>query len=115
MRIGGLVGKGSSSALIGVSFTGLAKIREYVYGYEWARFQFSPERKLRLDHLLTTMLRSALSPQFTGYRQRYRDVHDRNVMFEIRDWSKQGVPAIAQDWSGKVSLVKTGLQPIDVR
>ena len=50
VRIGGLVGKGSSGALIGTSFTGLAKIREYVYGYEWARFQFSPGRKRRLDH-----------------------------------------------------------------
>lgn len=114
-RIGGLVSQGSSGALIGMSFTGLAKIREFVYGYEWARFQFSPEKRLWIDRPLTAFLRSALSSQFNGYRQRYKDVHDRNVMFEIRTLDRRGVPAVAQDWCGKVQLIKVGLQPIDVR
>ena len=102
-------------SLIGLTFTGRIKAREYVYGYEWARFQYDPRRQSWFDTILTDWLRLFLNPQFSEYQTRFRDVHDRNVMFEIRSRGARGIPVIARDWAGKMRAVRVGLQPIDVR
>ena len=107
--------KYSPKALVGLTFSGLVKAREYVYGYEWARFQYSPSKQGALDIPLTDWLKIFLTPQFNSYKSQYKDVHDRNVMFEIREKSEMGAPVIVKDWFGKISLVKVGIQPIDVR
>ena len=52
----------------GLTFTGLIKVREFAYGYEWARFQFDPRKKTWLDSVLTGFLQSALIAQFTAIR-----------------------------------------------
>ncbi len=107
--------KYSSRALVGLTFSGLVKAREYVYGYEWARFQYSPSKQGAFDIILTDWLKSFLTPQFNSYKAQYKDVHDRNIMFEIREKSKKGIPVIVKDWLGKTNFVKVGVQPIDVR
>jgi hypothetical protein len=91
------------------------KVREYVYGYEWGRFQFWSGKKSWLDSVLTFWLQAKFSGQFRYYGEHYKDVHDRNVMFEIRDSKGKGCTCIMKDLTGKVRLVKVGLQAIDVR
>jgi hypothetical protein len=107
--------KADSASLVGLTFTGKVKIREFVYGYVWERFQFSPQKTSVLDSFLTSYLQTVFSSKFNEYRSHYKDVHERNLMFEIRDIGAKGTPAIAKDWMGKVKIVKVGLQPIDVR
>src|SRR5512134_2244862 len=34
--------KADPASLLGLTFTGRIKAREFVYGYEWGRFQFQP-------------------------------------------------------------------------
>jgi hypothetical protein len=102
-------------ALIGLRFTGLIKVREFVDGYEWARFQWRPDRRSWLDRPLTAVLQGILGPRYDAYRARYRDVHERNVLFEIRPPRQSGVPALARDATGRLRLVRIGLQPIDLR
>jgi hypothetical protein len=99
----------------GLAFTGLVKVREFVYGYEWSRFQYDPRRFTALDGILTAYLKSFLAAQFNTYRARYEDVHDRNILFEIRPRHQSGVPVLIRDHAGHLKLVKVGLQPIDVR
>jgi hypothetical protein len=99
----------------GLTFTGRVRVREFVHGYEWGRFQFDPSKYTWLDTILTGWLQSALGQQFNHYRVHYKDVHDRNVLFEIRDSRADGVWIIAKNWSGKLSPMKIGLQAIDVR
>jgi len=48
--------KFNPKSVIGLTFTGLVKAREFVYGYEWARFQFSPIKFSWLDLSLTSYL-----------------------------------------------------------
>jgi hypothetical protein len=115
-RVAGLSGVDfDSRALIGLRFTGLIKIREFVDGYEWARFQWRPDRRSRLDRPLTAVLHLILGARYDAYQRRYRDVHERNVLFEIRNLHTSGVPMLARDAAGRVRLVRVGLQPVDVR
>lgn len=107
--------KFNSKSIVGLVFTGLVKAREYVHGYEWARFQYSPLRPGWPDHFLTAWFQFLFGGDFAEYRAHYKDVHDRNVMFEIRDWKAKGVPALIKDWRDRVRAVKIGVQPIDVR
>jgi hypothetical protein len=107
--------KANSAALVGLTFTGKVRIREFVYGYVWERFQFNPKKMGVLDSFLTSCLRTGFSSKFNYYRSHYKDVHERNLMFEIRDIGAKGVPAIAKDWLGKINIIKVELQPIDVR
>jgi len=102
-------------AVVGLTFTGLVKAREYVHGYEWARFQYSPNKQSAFDTILTSWLRTFFTFQFNTYRSQYKDVHDRNIMFEIRGNTEKGVPITIKNWLGKTMLVKVGIQPIDVR
>jgi hypothetical protein len=102
-------------ALIGLRFTGLVKVREFVDGYEWARFQWRPDRRSWLDRPWTAFLQVVFGGRYEAYRRRYRDVHERNVLFEIRTLRQSGVPGVARDAAGRVRLVRIGLQPIDLR
>lgn len=115
-RIEGLKNvKFKKESLIGLTFTGLTRIREFVYGYEWGRFQFDPAEKRWIDHLLTGWLQMRLVSKFNGYKERYKDVHERNVMFEIREAKDKGIVTWARDLNGKVKLVRVWIQPIDIR
>ncbi|HEU4328247.1 MAG TPA: hypothetical protein VFS21_34235 [Roseiflexaceae bacterium] len=38
-----------------------------------------------------------LQGDFLRYQARYRDVHGRNVLFELRPWRAPGVPGMAID------------------
>jgi hypothetical protein len=115
-RVRGLTGVDfDGGSLIGLRFTGLVKVREFVDGYEWSRFQWRADRRGWLDVALTAWLRLFLSGRFEHYRQRYGDVHDRNVLFEIRPWRERGVPVPARDPAGRIRLVRVVLQPVDVR
>jgi len=104
-----------NKAMSGLIFTGKVRIREFVHGFEWARFQFNPGQTGRHDWPLTAYLRAGLAAKFNGYRSQYQDVHERNVLFEIRAMRERGLPAIVRGWSRKIKLVRVGLQPIDVR
>jgi len=66
---------------------------------------------------LTQWLRPFLSGRFDHYRRHYRDVHERNVLFEVRPWRGRGrgVPVPVRDPAGRLRLVRVGLQPVDVR
>jgi len=107
--------KAYPESLLGLVFSGKMKPREFVHGYEWGRFQFSPRQSGWVDNLLTNWLQTLLSSQFQEFFSRYKDVHDRNVMFEVRPFGERGVPVLAKDWTGKLGVFKVGLQAIDVR
>ena len=107
--------KASPDSEFGLTFSGLFKIREFVHGYEWARFQFDPRKKTGIDIFLTSFLQSLLMTRFREYQARYKDVHDRNVLFEIRNRNQSGIPIILKTWRGYLRVAKIGLQPIDVR
>ncbi|GAA1803406.1 hypothetical protein GCM10009682_26570 [Luedemannella flava] len=102
-------------AVPGRRFTGLIKAREYVHGYEWSRFQWRPDRRRFVDHLLTAYLRTWFTGRYQEYRVRFGDVHERNVLFEVRPLAARGVLVPARDASGAWRLVKVGVRPVDVR
>ncbi len=83
-------------------------------GSAW-RFGWRPDRAGRLDALLTGYLRLFLGGRYDRYRRQYSDVHERNVLFEVRPARARGVPVLARDLAGRVRLVRVGLQPIDLR
>ncbi|WP_155374564.1 hypothetical protein [Catellatospora vulcania] len=115
-RVPGLAGVPKSArATVGLRFTGLVKARQWVPGHEWARFPWRPDRRSRLDALLTGYLRLVLGGRYDRYRRRYADVHERNVLFEVRPARAGGVPVLARDLSGRLRLMRVGLQPIDLR
>jgi hypothetical protein len=68
-----------------------------------------------VDIFLTSWFQLIFGSQINEYRAHYKDVHDRNVMFEIREPDANGVPALIKDWSGNLRIAKIGIQPIDVR
>jgi hypothetical protein len=102
-------------SLMGLSFTGLVKAREFIYGYEWSRFQFTPDKYTPLDPLVTYILQSASMAKFKAYQHLYQDVHERNVMFEIRGHRERGFPMLVRDWHGRTIMANIGIRAIDVR
>jgi hypothetical protein len=102
-------------ATMGLRFTGLVKAREFVHGYEWARFQWRPDRRSRLDPLLTAILQTVYDGAYRDYARRYDDVHERNVLFEVRGPRRRGVPMLIRDAGGRLRLARIGVQPVDVR
>ena len=104
----------SPLAIGGLRFTGLIKVREFIYGYVWCRFPFDPRRPSWSDHLLTAYLQESLRPTFQRYVQRYGDVHERNVLFELRPWPARGWPVLTRDWSGTARASTIRLRAIDV-
>jgi hypothetical protein len=115
-RLHGLAGVAlNPDSPYGLRFTGLVKLREYAHGYEWGRFQWRPDRRSPLDRLLTVVLHLLLGGRYERYRENYTDVHERNVVLEIRPWRERGVPMLVRDWNGRIQPVKVGLQPIDLR
>lgn len=107
--------KAHSESEFGLTFSGLIKVREFVHGYEWSRFQFDPSHKTPLDIVLTSFLQSIFDTQFRHYQSHYRDVHERNVLFEIRAPHQAGIPFLVNTWANHIAIVKIGLQPVDVR
>jgi hypothetical protein len=91
------------------------KVRQFADGNEYARFQWRPDRRRGVDHLLTAWLRTFLSGQYRRYGKRYRDVHERNVPFEPHPWYARGVPVLMRDASGRVRLARVRLAPVDLR
>jgi hypothetical protein len=115
-RVPGLAGRPfDATGPFGLRFTGLVKVREYVYGYEWSRFQWRPDRRGWIDGALTGWLHLWLGGRYGRYRLRYTDVHERNVLFEVRPWRARGVIVVARDWDGRVRPVRVRLAPIDLR
>jgi hypothetical protein len=74
-----------------------------------------PDRRGPLDVVLTQWLRLFLTARFEHYRRHHGDVHERNVLFEVRPWRERGVPVPVRDPAGRLRLVRVGLQPVDVR
>lgn len=106
----------SSRAIVRDGFSGYVKTREFVHGYEWARFFLRVGKPtFGIDTLLTTVLQDILSSGFRQYARTFKDVHDANVMFELRHWRMKGVPIPAFDAAGKFRVFRVGLRPIDVR
>ncbi len=96
-------------------FTGKVRLREFVFGYEWCRFQYTPHWQSWLDELLTAWLQLFLTSDLHSYQVHYKDVHVRNVLFEIRNWETVGVPVLVRDWQKQLHWSKVGLRPIDIR
>jgi hypothetical protein len=117
LRVPGVTGVAfaAGSGPFGLRFTGLVKVREYAHGHEWGRFRWRPERTTLVDRPLTSLLRTLLLGRYESYRRRYRDVHERNVLFELRPWRSRGVPMLVRDAAGRLRAVKVGLAPIDLR
>ncbi len=115
-RIRGLTNiEPNPEALFRYVFTGLVKVREYVYGYTWDHFQFDARGKSKLDPIMTSILQGFFGAEVSQYRTHYKDVHDRNVMFEIRPTSERGWPIVYRDCTGKPGFGKVGIRAIDVR
>jgi hypothetical protein len=108
-RIPGLTNvQPNPDAIFRFVFTGLVKVREFVYGYTWDRFQFDARRKSSLDGVMTSILQGFFQGEVNHYREHYKDVHDRNLMFEIRAPNERGWPifiAIVRVICGGVRLV----------
>jgi hypothetical protein len=115
-RIGNLVDvKFNPQSLIGLTFTGLVKAREFIYGYEWGRFQLRYDKESKIDKLLTFIFQAKFISEFNSYAERYKDVHDRNVMFEIKGKSDKGALIFYIDSNKKLKIGKLLIRAIDVR
>lgn len=100
---------------IGLRFSGLVKVREFIYGYEVDRFRFDAAKAGVIDHALTSYLSTCLSGKRSALQQHHRDTHDRNFVFELRSPRDRGWPVMCKDWDGKIKVFKVGLQGIDLR
>lgn len=65
--------------------------------------------------MLTAYLRTWLIGRYQEYRARYGDVHERNVLFELRPLVGRGVPVVVRDAAGRHRQVRVALRPVDVR
>jgi len=91
LRVSGVRTGTADPGSFALQFTGLVKVREFVHGYEWARFRFDPRRPSPVDLLITAWLRLFLIPAMDRYRARYGDVDECNVLFEQHDeWQVAG-------------------------
>src|SRR5258708_37181519 len=68
--------KSQSDSEFSLIFTGLVKVREYVHGYEWSRFQFDPTKRSGVDIFLTSFLQTVFDARFRQYQSHYHDVHE---------------------------------------
>ena len=114
LRVPGLLGPGDAASFTRRA-TGLVRAREFVHGWEWARFRLDARRTRWFDAVATGWLQALLMAPMNRYRDRYGDVHDRNVLFELRGRGSPGVPVLALDARGRLRLHRVGLRPIDVR
>jgi hypothetical protein len=114
LRVPGLI-QAADAASFARRATGLVRAREYVHGWEWARFRLDARRGTWLDGMVTGWLQMALMTPMREYRSRFGDVHERNVMFELRPRGAPGVPVPGRDPRGRLRLFRIGLRPIDVR
>jgi hypothetical protein len=117
MRIPHLTSKQSNADKLDLrpTYSGLIKIREFIHGYEWARFQFNPDHKSYLDQIMTDILRLVFASKHDHYQTRYKDAHDANIMFEIDQMKIGRFPVLVKDHLGKLRLVGVQLKGIDLR
>lgn len=117
VRANNLIGKKlNPDCLIGLNFTGLIKAREFIYGYEWDQFRFSPiiSHKI-LDLFLTEYLKSSFAEKFRYFSLYYKDVHDRNIMFEINKPDRKKTNLVIKNYNDQKEKVSIQLRAIDVR
>lgn len=108
--------KFNSTSLIGLQFTGLVKAREFVYGYEWGRFSFNPKSHHKfIDLVLTSHLQSIFLNEYKNFEKYYKDVHDRNIMFEINTEFKNYPYIFLKNYNNKIQYSSISLRAIDVR
>lgn len=106
----------SSSSIVRDGFSGYVKVREFIHGYVWAKFFLRVGKPtFGVDTFLTNVLKDILYNGFRQYATTFKDVHDANVMFELRNWRMKGVPILAFDAAGRLRVFRVGLRPIDVR
>jgi len=100
-------------SVIGLEFTGLVKIREFIYGYEWGGF--NAYKNKFINSIVAKRLKTKLKEDFDRYYNNYKDVHDRNVMFELCPPSQKGVKVFMKDISGVRRRFSIRLRGIDLR
>ena len=100
-------------SLIGLQFTGLVKVREFIYGYEWGRF--TAYKNPILNSMAVMYLKANLQEEFNGYLSRFKDVHERNVMFELCPRKQKGAPLLMKDIEGNTKRFSVRLRGIDLR
>lgn len=108
--------KFNEESIIGLQFTGLVKAREYIRGYEWGNFQYDKNkcRKYK-DKILTMYLQEKYRNQFLAFAAHYKDVHDRNVMFELAPPKEIGYHVKIVNEQNKKEKVSVRLRGIDLR
>ena len=100
-------------SLIGLQFTGLVKVREFIYGYEWGRF--TAYKNPILNNMAIMYLKANLQDEFNEYLSRFKDVHERNVMFEFCPRKQKGIPLLMKDIEGHKKTFSVKLRGIDLR
>lgn len=84
-------------------------------GHRGGQLHIAAAGPSRADWLLASWLQSHLQRAFASYAARYRDVHGRNVLIELRPRDMPGVLCPTIDHAGRLRLARVGLQPIDMR
>lgn len=108
--------KFNPEAIIGLEFTGLVKARDFIRGYEWGRFQFSEKILHHIcDILLTFYLQTSLYSDYNKFKTYYKDVHERNVMFELTNKKHKGIPMRIKNQNNQFEQVHIRLRGIDLR
>ena len=100
-------------SVIGLEFTGLVKMREFIYGYEWSGYGL--HKNAFLNSLIVQYLRTFLRSDFERYYENYKDVHERNVMFELCHRKTKGVPLTITAITGRKHKFSVRLRGIDLR
>ena len=105
--------KFNSDSLVGLCFTGLVKPREFIYGCEWGHFY--TDMRGSGGVIFTHILHGLFHSEFSDFYERYNDVHDRNVMFEICPIGTGRVSAVIRETDGRKRRVSIRLRGIDLR
>lgn len=104
----------NEDSFVGLCFTGLVKPREFIYGFEWGRFHKNM-KKVESGKWFTMWLWQVFHDEFLEFQERYKDVHDRNVMFEILPKGMGKCSASIFDINGKHQRISILLRGIDLR
>lgn len=102
-------------SLIGLCFTGLVRPREFVYGFEWGMFRRNHNSSSVFDGIITEYLHMLFHSEFEYFSEHFKDVHDRNVMFEIlpRGMGKVNISFIGAD--NVLRRISVNIRGIDLR
>lgn len=108
--------KFNTDSVVGLQFTGLVKARDYIRGYEWGKFQSSEAMLHKVyDSLLTFYLQDSFRSDYRTFETYYKDVHERNVMFEITNIKNKGIPIKIKNQNNQSEKVHIRLRGIDLR